>query len=102
MSEWDESNSGGASCSLPNYNFFSTSTPDTKALIRDLIKEALQEHGLIPKPKKLVTKTIERWVNVYPGGESSRSHFSEESANNSSQDNRTICVKLTGSYEIEE
>jgi hypothetical protein len=58
------------------------------------------------KPKRMVTKTIEVWVNVYTKpatyNRSLNYFIHEDHANEFADDNRTACVKLTGTYEVEE
>jgi len=56
---------------------------------------------LVSRPKKMVTKTVEKWINVYPS-HNSWTYNSEAEANNSVGINRIACVKLTGEYEVEE
>lgn len=74
--------------------------------IKRIVKEALEEHGLIPKPKKRVTITIERWVNVFLGTNKFThifgQHFDTKEAADRMAEGRIACVKLTGTYEIEE
>jgi hypothetical protein len=54
------------------------------------------------KPKRMVTKTIECWVNVYSNGVGCLTE-SEEAADKAKRGNyRVACVKLTGTYEVEE
>jgi hypothetical protein len=55
-----------------------------------------------PRPKRLVTKTAEVWINVYGYGPSINFFSSEEAANEIAGKSRIACVKLTGSYEVEE
>ncbi len=52
-------------------------------------------------PKRKVTKTIEKWVNVYPE-EMIEIHDTEIGANKYAESNRIACVKVTGTYEVEE
>ena len=54
-----------------------------------------------PKPKRMVTKTIEGWANVY-NDNSKVFHSNKASADRNAQGYRIACVKLTGSYEVEE
>lgn len=54
------------------------------------------------KPKSRVTKTIERWVNVYEDGCSTKAYTSKEEANKRAYYDRIACVKLTGTYVVEE
>lgn len=56
---------------------------------------------LVERPKKMVTKTIERWANVY-SDECVYIHHSREKADVYDGGNRIACVKLTGTYEVEE
>jgi hypothetical protein len=56
----------------------------------------------------MVTKTVEMWANIYPNG-NSVAHTSKQSAEKAAEVNniagltdRIACVKLTGSYEVEE
>ena len=55
-------------------------------------------------PKKKVTKTIEIWRNIYHHDDVIRydDHVTNEAADNNALRNRTACVKLTGTYEVEE
>lgn len=53
-----------------------------------------------PKPRRKVTKIIERWVNVYKSGITI--HDNKETADDSAGRDRIACCKLTGSYEVEE
>lgn len=62
---------------------------------------AKQCRKLKPKKRK-ATKTIERWVNVYPDGSSGGGHLTREGADSSASSTRITCVKLTGTYEVEE
>ena len=55
---------------------------------------------LVSRPKKMVTKTVEKWINVYPS-HNSWTYNSEAEANSSAAINRIACVKLTGEYEVE-
>lgn len=57
---------------------------------------------LISRAKKKVTKTIEQWVNTYPDGTHGYMYKSESDANDAHSSNRIACVKLTGTYEVEE
>jgi len=56
----------------------------------------------IPRPpKRMVTKTVECWANIYKEGVPclrSDKFIADESARN----NRIACVRLTGTYEVEE
>ena len=54
--------------------------------------------------KKLVKKQLEAWVNIYNTTATAvhATHMSKEIADNSATPNRIACVKLTGTYEIEE
>ena len=55
---------------------------------------------LVSRPKKMVTKTVEKWINIYPkhaGG----FYSDEKNADEYAQQNRIACVKLTGEYEVE-
>jgi hypothetical protein len=51
--------------------------------------------------KKKVKKTVERWINIYPGG-SEYSFTSESLANISAGPTRIVCVHLSKEYEVEE
>ncbi len=55
---------------------------------------------LVERPKKKVKKTIERWANIYSSYIISN-YDSEKHANKCAED-RIACVKLTGTYEVEE
>jgi len=55
----------------------------------------------VERPKRKVTKTIERWVNVYLWG-TGITHDTEGKANHFAGADRIACVKLTGTYEVEE
>jgi hypothetical protein len=54
-----------------------------------------------PRPKRLVTKTAVGWMNVYP---SNVFEFwdTQATADEYASKRRIACVKLTGSYEVEE
>jgi len=54
--------------------------------------------------KKRVKKTVERWMNLYPPTSQYLDGYysSELFANNSARSERIACVKLTGSYYVEE
>ena len=59
------------------------------------------------KPKREVTHTIERWVNVYPSGTAGVYHDTKQQAKAYSErngviHNRIACVKLTGTYTTNE
>lgn len=56
---------------------------------------------LVSRPKRKVTKVIERWANVYCYGVGG-GHDTKEAADENAGITRIACVKLTGSYEIEE
>lgn len=53
------------------------------------------------RPKRKVIKTIERWANIYERKDTIIWH-DKDSADRYVNENRIACVKLTGSYEIEE
>jgi len=55
-----------------------------------------------PKPKRIIKKTIERWVNIYPCQDWIEYAGNEEEANSVAGTNRIACVKLIGEYEIDE
>lgn len=62
---------------------------------------------LISRPKRMVTKTIERWVNVYDGGTTGGCQLSKLDADNihgmiHPTSVRIACVRLVGTYEVEE
>lgn len=50
--------------------------------------------------KKKVKKTVERWINIYPGG-SEYSFTTESLANISAGPTRIVCVHLSKEYEVE-
>lgn len=54
-----------------------------------------------PKRKKMVTKTIERWENIYTNGRMCV-YTTKEQADRAANLDRIACVKLTGTYEVEE
>ncbi len=54
----------------------------------------------ISRPKKMVTKTVEAWANVYADN-SVVIHRTREQANEMHVKDRITCVKLTGEYEVE-
>lgn len=54
-----------------------------------------------PKPKRKVVKTVERWLNVHKDGRTF-TFSSERDANQRSDFERIACVRLTGTYEVEE
>ena len=53
--------------------------------------------------RKKVKRTIEvvRWINIYPGGTECL-HKTKEEADKHASVNRIACVKLSGTYEVEE
>jgi ribosomal protein L14E/L6E/L27E len=51
--------------------------------------------------KKKVKKTVERWINIYPGG-SEYSFTTESLANISAGPTRIVCVHISKEYEVEE
>ena len=53
------------------------------------------------RPKRMVTKTIERWWNRYPGLDQT-TYETKSAADNNATERRIECVKLTGTYEVEE
>ncbi len=54
-------------------------------------------------PKQKVTKTIERWINVYPDGDAHPYHYKLESEAYKNRSELNIAtVRLTGTYEVEE
>ena len=55
----------------------------------------------VERPKRKVTKTVERWVNVYPDV-FGREHETREGADIARCSECIACVKLTGTYEVEE
>ena len=59
-----------------------------------------------PRPKRKVKKTIEWWVNVYPGGCLGHGQETKEEADKAAigsiYGSPVACVKLTGEYEVEE
>jgi hypothetical protein len=57
-----------------------------------------------PKPKRMVRKEVEAWVNVYDGMHivDSSMMFKTRDAADVSGTCRIACVRLTGSYEVEE
>jgi NMD protein affecting ribosome stability and mRNA decay len=57
---------------------------------------------LVSRPKKMVKKTIERWVNVYTDGTVGNDHDIQADAVKYRKDGFLTCVKLEGSYECEE
>jgi hypothetical protein len=54
-----------------------------------------------PKQKKMVTKTVEYWMNFYGSGYR-LIYSSKELADRAATPERIACVKLTGTYEVEE
>lgn len=54
-----------------------------------------------PPPKRMVKKTIERWMNVYEEGHA-YVHETEREADRDRALGRIACVHLTGEYEVEE
>lgn len=54
-----------------------------------------------PKQKRMVTKTVERWENIYHNG-TMCIYGSKEQADRAATSGRIACVKLTGTYEVEE
>lgn len=56
-----------------------------------------------PRPKRKVTKTLEGWINLYPGGSTSGNlHPTESVADQKADPGRIACVHVTGTYEVEE
>ena len=55
------------------------------------------------RPKRKVQKTVEAWANIYENRDPCF-HYTEKDANclQSFVDKRLFCVKLTGTYEVEE
>lgn len=53
-------------------------------------------------PKRKVVKTVEVWANMYSSGKLGDHWESEEIANKHASYSRIACVKLTGTYEVEE
>jgi hypothetical protein len=60
--------------------------------------------NLIERPKRIVKKTVESWMNIYWNGITcvykTRAEADEEASHVHTR--RTDCVKLTGEYEVEE
>lgn len=60
-------------------------------------------HNFPPPPKEKVKKTIEGWVNIYPGGHASDIFFAKEShANRNAMEGRIACVRVSGEYFCDE
>lgn len=81
--------------------------PDVKRFYFLIDGRFAEEHTepllkLVSRPKKMVKKTIERWVNIYPGDGNFATHSTEESADRHALESRVTCVKLTGSCEVYE
>lgn len=58
-----------------------------------------------PRPKRLVKKQLEGWVNVYKGGNEvyySAIYNTEADAYDAADTDLIACVKITGEYEVEE
>mgnify|MGYP006290703449 CR=1 FL=1 len=56
-----------------------------------------------PRPKRKVTKTIERWVSIFTNGYESPAYNAKEYAEQSNpQSDLLATIKLTGTYEVEE
>lgn len=55
-----------------------------------------------PKQKRMVTKTVEVYMNVYQNPLNNCVYESESEANVGTDGGRIACVKLTGTYEVEE
>lgn len=55
---------------------------------------------LVSRPKKKVTKTVEKWINRYPRYDSSV-YDSQLEADTCATSDRIACIKLTGTYEVE-
>jgi hypothetical protein len=58
-----------------------------------------------PRPKRLVKKQLEGWVNVYKRGNEvyySSIYDTEADAHDAADTDLIACVKLTGEYEVEE
>lgn len=56
----------------------------------------------VPKIKRKGTKEVKIWVNIYPDGEVGNNHPTKEEADKHASIDRIACVKLTGTYEVEE
>lgn len=59
----------------------------------------LEKH--FPKPKKMVTKEITVWLNVYNHYDST-SHKTKQEADEAAIITRIACVEVSGTYEVEE
>ena len=59
----------------------------------------LEKH--FPKPKKMVTKEITVWLNIYKDDNSS-SYKTKEQADLSALKSRIACIEVGGTYEVEE
>jgi hypothetical protein len=59
----------------------------------------LEKH--FPKPKKMVTKNITAWLNVYDDDHST-SHKTKKEADEAAIITRVACVEVSGVYEVEE
>jgi len=55
-----------------------------------------------PKPKRIVKKKVEVWLNVYNEYTSEYVYKTKEEADKRKDIERTACVKVSGEYEIEE
>lgn len=54
------------------------------------------------KPKRMVKKTVKKWMNVYESGDCHHVFGTKESADFGAYSDRIACVELTGIYEVEE
>jgi hypothetical protein len=86
-------------------DLYSSYTLEGKSLINNVnptlltLDEARAKGYDVPKQK--VTKTLETWANLYLGG-TVRCHPSKEEADSMRNSQRVACIKLTGTYEVEE
>ena len=54
-----------------------------------------------PRPKRMVKKTLEGWLNIYPDIPP-QYHETRELADKRASSHRIACAGLSGSYEVEE
>lgn len=55
-----------------------------------------------PRPKRMIKKTIEKWINIYSSNLPTIGAYPcEDQANQFAAKGRIACVKLTGEYEVE-
>ena len=80
-------------------------TLDGRYYLGDDVPQSLFWDVPQPRPKRLVKKQLEGWVNVYKRGNEvyySSIYDTEAAAYDAADTDLIACVKLTGEYEVEE